>query len=294
MNQYAEVKKQKNGSIENKNAIKDHAQGKVDNISKPSALPQISKKQKNQAGEVFFDPRYSMFAPKLLPGQWYSSDREILPASPYSSFWKAAVYNIKSLNYQVYDTIAKRQAFYEFADAFLNTMPRTIKSKFFAAAAMVTQKNALGAAGKDMPNLWFLSDETDKFLQEGNKFLFYHNMKNIKLLMEGKEIPGMENLRGQTLDERIVEFEQNKIEEFIETQINNPSLEKIISEINDAFKFEVVGIRFSPFLVQEVIEEFENQKIDFDFRNKKHRIMLGKKLIRKIYEKNKKSSRSKE
>ncbi|MCP2729018.1 hypothetical protein [Limnofasciculus baicalensis] len=238
---------------------------------------------KTEPGEIYIrhwieQPLGFLFIPDLKNGQWYDIDREYdIPKNPQQSFWKAAVYNTTNNNYKAYKTIAQRHAFYKFADAYLNTQDKAIKSKWFKAAAIVTQDNAVGAA--EGVNLWFLSDNAEEFLKGGNEFLFQYNMKNFSYLMQGSEIPGMEGLRGRELDHRLVEFEQSKVQEFINNYKGNGSIDDITKEINRSFT-----LPFAPSVVKEVIEEnFTSKGKEFSFKDYQDRLVLGKMMVDKLY-----------
>ena len=232
-------------------------------------------------GEVALST-YGGIVPIPVPissGQWYGPDRESNPRISTRSFWKASVYNALNDNHWAYRNISQRHAFYDFADAYLNRTSTAIKSKWFKAAAIVTGRFAVGAA--DNLNLWYLSDNTEKFLQAGNEFLFKYNMKNFKYLMQGKEIPGMKGLSGQVLDERLVEFEQKKVEEFIKSYKGPGTLQDMIDQINSSF-----SAYMAPDEVKTVIQKhFTDKGITFNFKNYKHRETLGKQMVADLYKK---------
>ena len=244
--------------------------------------------KQSKPGEVYasFLPTYSQPAPPtLLDGQWYSVDRQINPTVPGRSFWKAAMYNTKNRNYWAYRSIAQRHAFYKFADAYLNTVSKATKSQWFAAAAIVTGRRAVGAADKDTINLWYLSDNTEEFLRAGNKFLFQCNMKNFSYLMEGKDIPNLKlkGLKGKKLDSALVEFEQSKVGEFIKSYKGKGMLKDMIKQINSSF-----DATLAPSEIKEVIKKnFSNKGIKFDFAKYDHRVLLGKKMVSNLYKKRK-------
>jgi len=259
---------------------KDSIQGNISKLDREVPIQREEEKsEKKGPGEVL-PPTYGGVVPIPVPledGQWYSVDREVNPTNPNRSFWKAAVYNTKLNNYWAYRSIAQRHAFYKFADAYLNSVDRAIKSQWFAAAAVVTGDDAVGAA--EGINLWYLSDDAENFLKAGNEFLFPYNMNNFSYLMEGKDIPGMEKLIGQALDNALVDFEQTKVQEFIDKYRGDGSLEDITKKINKAF-----DAFLAPDLVKEVIKEsFEDRGIEFDFKKYQHRVILGKQMVDKLY-----------
>ena len=198
----------------------------------------------------------------------------------YNSFWRASVYNTYMNNHSLYKTIEQRHAYYNFAQTFLDH--QKIESKWFQAAGIVTQWNAVGAAEEEGTNLWFLSDNTERFLREGNKFLFNHNMGNLKKLMIGDlsesftdangEGISLKGLSGKELDYALVKFEQTKVQEFTNNFVkNNPDVDmkSVFGQINGAF-----NIFAAPDLILEVMEE-NFDKGEFDFSNYDHRVILG-------------------
>ena len=261
---------------------KDSIQGNISKLDREAPIQRQKEKSENKRPGEVLPPTYGGVVPIPIPieeGQWYSVDREVNPTDPNRSFWKAAVYNTKHNNYWAYGSIAQRHAFYKFADAYLNSVDKAIKSQWFAAAAVVTGDDAVGAA--EGINLWYLSDDTEKFLKAGNEFLFPYNMKNFSYLMEGKDIPGMEKFRGKALDNALVDFEQTKVQEFIDKYKGDGSLEDITKQINNAF-----DAFLAPDLVKKVIKDsFVDQGIEFDFKKYQHRVILGKQMVDKLYKK---------
>lgn len=217
----------------------------------------------------------------VLPnGQWISYHREKRSTIPGSTFWKASKYNTEHKNHQAYTTIEQRHAYYELADAYLQQGDNAIKSKWFGAAVIVTDWNAIG--GAEMQDFgWVTGEETDDFLKAGNKYLFEYNMSNFNYLMTGEGIPGMESLKGIELDYALVEFEQKKVTKFIDSY-KFTDKKQIIKEVNDSFS----NIFASAKVTSVIKDKFENKKRTFDFFNESHRIELGKGIIDNLYKQN--------
>lgn len=215
-------------------------------------------------------------------GQWYDIDRRTNPRDPNRSFWQASLYNTLNENFLAYKSIAQRHAFYDFADAYLETQSGAIKSRWFKAAAIVTQRNGIGAV--DLGKLNFILDKkTEDFMRKGNEFLFKFNMNNFKYLLEGQDIPDMKGLTGKALDYKLVEFEQRKAEDFIRNYNYNGFRNDIIKQVNRSFNDPLIR-QFAPREVVAVIRE-KFKPGEFDFSNINHRITLGKSIIDKLYEK---------
>lgn len=234
--------------------------------------------------EPVFDPN------TLKPGQWYAKQPGWDGANYTSRFCLAAKYNTENLNHSFYKTIGERHSYYNY----VATKTEAV-SKWFRAAEIVTRTNALGAATG--PNLWYLTDNTEKFLKEGNEYLFKYNMANAKSLMSnGGSLSGsftdangadvsFEGLSGKALDYAMVQFEQTKVQDFIaqyQTNNSNASIDDIMNSINYS-----MGSRFAPSQVRKVmIENFNTDKGQkaFDFGNYDDRVKLGQKIIDQLYE----------
>ena len=116
--------------------------------------------------------------------QWYGSSGVYDDAS----FNAAALYCTKNLKTSPFENIYQRNAYYGWADSKL-----TKTSKWFAAAEIVTRKNAVGAA--DFINGPVLDTASEKFLKDGNAYLFSYNMANAKSLMETGKLTGFSLMR---------------------------------------------------------------------------------------------------
>ncbi|MEW5675603.1 hypothetical protein ABGT15_04765 [Flavobacterium enshiense] len=254
--------------------------------------------------------------PELKHGHWYDYDRINNPIKAGSTFWNASIYNTKKGNDYLYNTIEQRQAYYLFADAYLKT--KGIISEWFDAAARVTMgsikdslqgETALGAA--EQLNLWYLSNDTEEFLKQGNKYLFSDNMKNVKLLLEGKgKLSGefidakgkkqsFKGLTKQELDLKLVEFEQSLVQEYINSSFNdlnnsfmkksldevaytsgNKEYDAIVKQVNENFSHWM-----APDIIQEIMEEhfMEKKKLTFNFAKYEDRVKLGQIMVKKLY-----------
>ncbi|MBO9201949.1 MULTISPECIES: SpvB/TcaC N-terminal domain-containing protein [Niastella] len=232
-----------------------------------------------------------LFWPKLKPSQWYyvHGDNSIIGYTDPESFSKAANYNTSHGNAWAYTSISERNNYYSWADEKLAG-----KSKWFAAAAIVTQWNAVGAA--EGINMWYLSDAADDFLSKGNKYLFSHNMDNAKGLIAGNldknftDANGakvsLKGLSGKALDYALVQFEQTKVQDFIsQYQKENPGadMKAIMKSINGS-----MGAAFAPSAIKKVMEDYFEGGKTFNFGNYNDRVKLGQALIDQLYEKKKK------
>ncbi len=220
----------------------------------------------------------------LKPTQWYST------AGVYDSksFNSAAAYSTQRLRSDAFQTVYQRNAYYGWAQSQADS--KRYGSKWFGAAQLVTGLNAVGAT--ETPNLWIIKDNTEAFLKGGNKFLFSHNIKNAKdLLADGKLSGGFtdangskqsfEGLTGMSLDFKMVEFEQSKVQEYINSYKGN-DLNSIIGNINDLFTGNVAKT-LGPGAVNDVMKESFNGGKSFNFGIYEDRVKLGQELIKKAH-----------
>lgn len=228
--------------------------------------------------------------------EWMVQDRRKNTHTPESSFWQASIYNTLTNGSGMYKSIAERNAFYAFSQQYINWSTVATESKWFGAAELVTRWNAVG--GADLPDLGVVtSGATDNFLRGGNEFLFTHNMNNFNGIMSNSlsksfsdangENISLSGLSGKGLDYALVQLEQTKVQEYIESySINHPdaNMIAIIKEVNASF-----GLPVAPQQVRTVIEENftdKNGNFTFDFSNYNDRVRLGQRLIDKAYEEN--------
>jgi RHS repeat-associated protein len=220
----------------------------------------------------------------IKPSQWWTYQGVTVP----SSFNKAALYNTKNLNAGAYQSVGQRNDYYAWAQSQADA--KGYNSKWFGAAELVTNLNAVGAT--EVINLGIIKDNTEAFLKGGNKFLFSHNMKNAKdLLADGKLSGGFtdangkkqsfEGLTGMALDSKMVEFEQSKVQEYINNYKEN-DLNSIIDNINNLFTGDIAKF-FGPGDVNEVMKESFNGGKSFNFKNYADRVKLGQELIKKAH-----------
>ena len=225
----------------------------------------------------------TMIYPSLQKHQWHTIGGSAEP----STFNKAAIYNTTNNSSWAYTNISERHDYYAWADRQVSS-----KSRWFAAAEIVTRGNSVGAA--DGINLWWLSDRAEKFLQEGNKFLFSYNMSNFKSIQNGTlnstftDVNGTNvsftGLSGKALDYALVQFEQTKVQSFInQYQKSNPNanMNEILSSINYS-----MGSSFAPSEIKKVMSEnFNTDKGQpaFNFGNYEHRVILGQKIVDQLH-----------
>ncbi len=219
----------------------------------------------------------------IKPSQWYTHGYGLYDSKTFNS---AASYNTQHLNANSYQNVYQRNSYYGWVQSQADA--KGYNSKWFGAAQLVTKWNAVGGTAISDGDL-FTSAATDKFLQGGNKFLFSHNMKNAKdLLADGKLSGGFtdangskqsfEGLTGMALDFKMVEFEQSKVQEYINSYKGN-DLNSIISNINELMTNPV-----GPSEINSVMDKSFNGGKSFNFKNYADRVKLGQELIKKAHD----------
>lgn len=83
------------------------------------------------------------------------------------------------------------------------------------------------------------------------------------------------------LDNKMVEFEQSKVQEYINNYKGN-DLNSIITNINEMFTGNVAKT-LGPSEINEVMKESFNGGKSFNFKNYADRVKLGQELIKKAH-----------
>jgi RHS repeat-associated protein len=199
--------------------------------------------------------------------------------------------NTDNLNVSAYTTISQRSYYYEAVDRRVSK-----NSRWFGAASIVTSWNAVGAADMGVLNDFSLGIESERFLQEGNAYLFKFNMGNAKALIETGSLSGsfvnangktvsFNGLTGKALDYAMVEYEQTKVQDFIDaysSKYAGADMKAIFNDINSAFK----AIPARP-EVKSIIDRYfnpANGQRAFDFSRYEDRVKLGQLLIDQLYQ----------
>jgi RHS repeat-associated protein len=214
--------------------------------------------------------------------QWYSTVGITYDKTTFNS---AASYSTQHQRASAYQSVYQRNAYYGWVQG--QSDAKGYSSKWFGAAELVTGVRAVGGTEISDGGA-FSSSKVDSFLQGGNKFLFSYNMKNAKdLLADGKLSGGFtdangakqsfEGLTGMALDNKMVEAEQSKVQEYI-NGYKGSNLDSIISGINDLMK-SPVGTPD----VKDVMEKSFNGGKSFDFKRYEDRVKLGQELIKKAH-----------
>jgi hypothetical protein len=198
-----------------------------------------------------------------------------------SQKYGTTIKNIMNGNTDPYKgTFQSRQTFYrqihellyakpneEAKDAIKSFGLKPIHSNWFQAAAAVNQANALGAA--DNINLWIMSDDTEKMLRYCGVELLKENIVTAKQMLlgtlnktfvnaKGKNIKLDKSAQGQILDNRLVEYEQTKLNKIMaeyKTKVGKDTWKSMIDGINASF-----GLPAAPSLIMGVIKKFFGPK----------------------------------
>jgi hypothetical protein len=200
-----------------------------------------------------------------------------------SQRYGTTIKNIMNGNTSPYQgTFQSRQTFYRQIHELLYASPNSeakaaiksfglkpIHSNWFQAASAVNQANALGAA--DNINLWVMSDDTEKMLRHCGVELLKGNIVTAKQMLlgtlnktfvnsKGKSVKLDKSAQGQTLDNRLVEYEQselNKIMAAYKTKVGKDTWKSMIDAVNASF-----GLPAAPALIMGVIKKFFGPKTE--------------------------------
>ena len=187
-----------------------------------------------------------------------------------------------------------RHELYEDYDENLTTDEDAIDTRFFAAKAIVLSRSGLGIVDTLLLSLsrfvasadsFILTEESSGFLRESSKILSYANVEIYLRLIEGEELPFATGLTGEALDNAIVEFEQQTMENIIGSDfifgwtLPTSIRSEVLRDINDSLNSDNgIALFFSDDCVEEALNQtFPNN--DIDFADKADRIALGKKMV---------------
>jgi hypothetical protein len=176
--------------------------------------------------------------------------------------------------------INQRRAEYEMVNNNLRS-----KTRWFEAAAIVTQLNALGLADATLVVKAVFS-ETGNFLRETNQALYPLNMMNAIKIQSGTleesftapdgQVISFKGLTGKELDYALVKLEQTKVEELIkqyQAKYPRADMKGIFSTIN-------LFMHWNPLLPEAVKQAMSSS---FDFSDYKERVKLGQRIIDQLY-----------
>jgi len=193
-----------------------------------------------------------------------------------SSKYGQLIKNIMSGNTSPYEsTFDSRQTFYRLIHELLYFKPNSeaaaaissfglkpIHSNWFQAAAVVNQSNALGAS--DNVNLWIISDDTEEMLRWCGVELLKRNIVTAKEMLlgtlnksfktaDGKTLKLDKSAQGQTLDNRLVEYEQTELKKLMDQykSSHTSSWKAMIDGINASF-----GLPAAPSVIKQVLSHW--------------------------------------
>lgn len=160
------------------------------------------------------------------------------------------------------------------------------KARFFRVANIVNSRGiAPGIIFGQLPVEFPITQETAEYLEAIGDRLFQEvNGPNFAHLVIGENAPGTGSLSDKALDYKLVEIEQDKVEQFTNDHFGVDGIAKqnAISDINERISAARDKLDTYPEIIVALEEEFGSEA--FDFGNKDHRIRLGKKMIDMIYE----------
>ena len=187
-------------------------------------------------------------------------------------------------------TVLENHRTYETIDALLQSTPGAIKSQFFKAAQEVTSWNGLGS----MDGVSLLKDETEAYLLHVHHGLVPYNLEAAKSLLAGKELEGMEGLRGKDLDYALVQREQLLVQKLTDAFFkNHPALDRdaILKDAGDASAHNPAGFLGQPDTWLDPRNDYVEKSFDtgfseseYDMRIPGHRMKVGRGMIDEIYD----------
>ena len=194
-----------------------------------------------------------------------------------SKRYGTTIKNIMNGNTAPYQaTFQSRQTFYREIHELLYASPnaeakaaiksfglKPIHSNWFQAASAVNAANALGAA--DNINLWMMSDDTEKMLRHCGVELLKENIVTAKQMIlgtlnktfvntKGKNVKLEKSAQGQTLDNRLVEYEQTELNKIMSTykgKVSKDTWKSMTDGINASF-----GLPAAPAVIAGVIKTY--------------------------------------
>ena len=194
-----------------------------------------------------------------------------------SKRYGTTIKNIMNGNTAPYQaTFQSRQTFYREIHELLYASPnaeakaaiksfglKPIHSNWFQAASAVNAANALGAA--DNINLWMMSDDTEKMLRHCGVELLKENIVTAKQMLlgtlnktfvntKGKNVKLENSAQGQTLDNRLVEYEQTELNKIMSTykgKVSKDTWKSMTDGINASF-----GLPAAPAVIAGVIKTY--------------------------------------
>ena len=194
-----------------------------------------------------------------------------------SKRYGTTIKNIMNGNTAPYQaTFQSRQTFYREIHELLYASPnaeakaaiksfglKPIHSNWFQAASAVNAANALGAA--DNINLWIMSDATEEMLRHCGVELLKGNIVTAKQMLlgtlnktfvntKGKNVKLEKSAQGQTLDNRLVEYEQTELNKIMSTykgKVSKNTWKSMTDGINASF-----GLPAAPAVIAGVIKTY--------------------------------------
>ena len=195
-------------------------------------------------------------------------------------------------------SIGSRRRLFDEYDVNLRTLAGAIDTRFFAAAATVLGRDSIGLSafpynlgsflgdGIDVLtpiNFGGLSLDSSKFLRDSSMLLSYANIEMYLRLSRGEELPFARGKGGKELDEAIVEYEQQTLQNIIDGNLIfdgsllGPDRAQVLKDITASFT-SILGNALGDACVREArTDAFPNG--GFDFAKKADRIALGKAVV---------------
>ncbi len=201
--------------------------------------------------------------------------------------------NTDALDVSDYTTVNRRHSYYNWVQDSLDTIGNG--SKWFEAAAIVTELNGVGAV--NTPGALTIPQSAQEFLRAGNEYLFSFNMSTARDLLNNGglsykfedangKIVSLSGLSGLELDLALVQLEQSHVQDFISGYAYENgwgATQSVTQAVSKLFSSEIAKIAGNDF-INEIMAEFFGGGADFDFGNYDHRVLLGQELVKRLHE----------
>ncbi|WP_420548397.1 hypothetical protein [Curvivirga sp.] len=261
---------------------------KLSGITGPILQKYADVLKKNADSKV----RYDLEGPNISQIPYDTQKREKKPLT--LSYKEKGQKKLLEIPIEPGETILENSENYGKMHIALNNKEGAIKSKWFKAAEDVTSGNALGLVSEKELFPYFLqhipssmTDAERTYLQFVHHELAKINYQNFLDLYHGKEIKGLEGLRGRDLDHALVVLEQENVEKLTDKYFEEyPKLDRsgILIGINDDNNLD--GPLERIIADRDVLAAMEKEfpKGDYNFQLLNHRVRLGQAMVDNLYD----------
>ena len=186
---------------------------------------------------------------------------------------------IGSLEIEPADEIWINSDYYGYMHEELQKAPEAIRSKWFQAAHRVTRPQTAGAV--EHGARWLIDEQDQDYVRHLHYELAKGNFERFKLLRQGKDIPGLEGLRGRELDYALVKLEQQEADRITNAYWKGRPPEQRAVTMERLSEDATAWYSQARPYIRKVFPEG-----GYDNNNLEHRIAIGKTMVDSIYQEN--------